>query len=53
MTRPSRTTTSGRAYLDLQARARQEGRPADELRTLYVLLRRGRTPNDPFDMYAY
>ena len=39
MTRPSRATTSGRAYLDLLARARQEGRPADELLTLYVLER--------------
>ena len=39
MTRPSRATASGRAYLDLQARARQEGRPADELLTLYVLER--------------
>jgi hypothetical protein len=37
MTRPSRATTSGRAYLDLVARARREGRPADELLTLYVL----------------
>ena len=27
MTRPSRATASGRAYLDLQARARREGRP--------------------------
>jgi predicted nucleotidyltransferase component of viral defense system len=39
MTRPSRASTSGRAYLDLQARARLEGRPADELFTLYVLER--------------
>jgi predicted nucleotidyltransferase component of viral defense system len=39
MTRLSRATTSGRAYLDLQARARREGRPADELLTLYVLER--------------
>ena len=39
MTRPSRATTSGRAYLDLLARARREGRPADELLTLYVLER--------------
>ena len=39
MTRPSRATASGRAYLDLQARARREGRPADELLTLYVLER--------------
>jgi predicted nucleotidyltransferase component of viral defense system len=39
MTRPSRASTSGRAYLDLLARARREGRPADELLTLYVLER--------------
>lgn len=39
MTRPSRATASGRACLDLQARARREGRPADELLTLYVLER--------------
>jgi predicted nucleotidyltransferase component of viral defense system len=39
MTRPSRATASGRAYLDLQARARREARPADELLTLYVLER--------------
>jgi predicted nucleotidyltransferase component of viral defense system len=39
MTRPSRATTSGRAYLGLLARARQEGRPADELLRLYVLER--------------
>jgi predicted nucleotidyltransferase component of viral defense system len=39
MTRPSRASASGRAYLDLQARARRERRPADELLTLYVLER--------------
>jgi hypothetical protein len=39
VTRPSRATASGRAYLDLLARARRERRPADELRTLYVLER--------------
>jgi predicted nucleotidyltransferase component of viral defense system len=39
MTRPSRATASGRAYLDLLARARREGRPSDELLTLYVLER--------------
>jgi predicted nucleotidyltransferase component of viral defense system len=39
MTPPSRATTAGRAYLDLLKRARQEGRPADELLTLYVLER--------------
>jgi hypothetical protein len=31
MTRPSRATASGHGCLDLQARARREGRPADEL----------------------
>ena len=35
----SRDTTSGRAYLDLQAKARQEGRPTDELLTTFVLER--------------
>ncbi len=39
MTRPSRATASGRAYLDLLARARLEGRPSDEMLTLYVLER--------------
>jgi predicted nucleotidyltransferase component of viral defense system len=39
VTPPTRATTSGRAYLDLLARARREGRPADELLTLYVLER--------------
>jgi len=39
VTRPSRATISGCAYLDLLARARREGRPADELLTLYVLER--------------
>ncbi|MGH2789315.1 MAG: nucleotidyl transferase AbiEii/AbiGii toxin family protein [Actinomycetota bacterium] len=39
MSRPSRDTTGGRAYLDLQARARQEGRPTDELLVLYILER--------------
>jgi predicted nucleotidyltransferase component of viral defense system len=39
MSRPSRGTTGGRAYLDLQARARREGRPTDELLVLYVLER--------------
>jgi predicted nucleotidyltransferase component of viral defense system len=39
MTRPSRATASGRAYLDLLARARHESRPSDELLTLYVLER--------------
>jgi hypothetical protein len=39
MTRPSRATTSGRAYLDLLTRARRESRPSDELLGLYVLER--------------
>src|ERR1019366_6642092 len=39
VTRPSRATPSGRTYLDLLARARLEGPPADELLTLYVLER--------------
>lgn len=39
MSRPSRETVTGRAYLDLQARARREGRPTDELFVLYVLER--------------
>lgn len=39
MSRPNRETASGRAYLDLQARARLEGRPTDELFVLYVLER--------------
>lgn len=39
MNRPRRDTTAGRAYLDLRARARAEGRPTDELLVLYVLER--------------
>ncbi len=39
MSRPSRDSTAGRAYLDLQARARREGRPTDELIVLYTLER--------------
>lgn len=39
MSRPSRETAAGRAYLDLRARARREGRPTDELIVLYVLER--------------
>lgn len=39
MSRPSRGSTAGRAYLDLQARARREGRPTDELLVLYILER--------------
>lgn len=36
MNRPGRNTTAGRVYLDLQARAREECRPTDELFVLYV-----------------
>jgi hypothetical protein len=36
---PSRDSVGGRAYLALQARARREGRPTDELLVLYVLER--------------
>ena len=39
MSRPSRGSTAGRAYLDLQTRARREGRPTDELLVLYILER--------------
>lgn len=39
MNRPSRDTAAGRAYLDLQRRARIEGRPTDELLLLYILER--------------
>jgi hypothetical protein len=35
----TRQTAAGRAYLDLQNRARREGRPTQELLTLYVLER--------------
>ncbi|MGO9873443.1 MAG: nucleotidyl transferase AbiEii/AbiGii toxin family protein [Acidimicrobiia bacterium] len=37
--RPQRDAVSGRVYLDLQNRARREGRPTDELFVLYVLER--------------
>lgn len=39
MTDPTRSTTAGRVYLDLRARARAEGRATDELLVLYVLER--------------
>ncbi|CAN5143647.1 nucleotidyl transferase AbiEii/AbiGii toxin family protein [soil metagenome] len=39
MNRPTRETAAGRAYLELQARARRERRPTDELLVLYVLER--------------
>ena len=37
MTTPARSTTAGRAYLDLPQKARQDHRPVDELMQLYVL----------------
>lgn len=39
MTRPTKDTPAGRAYLDLQNRARRDKRPTQELLTLYVLER--------------
>ena len=39
MTRPTRRTPAGQAYLDLQNRARREGRGTQELLTLYVVER--------------
>jgi hypothetical protein len=39
MTRPTRSTAAGRAYLDLQRCARDEGRLTQELLTLYVVER--------------
>ena len=39
MTRPARGDGPGRAYLDLQNRARREGRATQELLTLYVVER--------------
>ncbi|RAS63741.1 nucleotidyltransferase AbiEii toxin of type IV toxin-antitoxin system [Lentzea atacamensis] len=39
MSRPTKTTPGGRAYLDLQNRARRERRSTQELQTLYVLER--------------
>lgn len=37
MTGPTRATVEGRAYLDLQNKARRQGRPTDELLQLYAL----------------
>ncbi len=37
MTRATRATVEGRAYLDLQQRARRDSRPFDELLALYTL----------------
>jgi hypothetical protein len=39
VSRPTRSTAGGRAYLALQVRARAEGRPTGELFVLYVLER--------------
>jgi hypothetical protein len=39
VSRQTRATPGGRAYLDLQNRARRERRPTQELQTLYVLER--------------
>lgn len=39
MSRPTRADAGGRAYLDLQNRARREGRPTQELLILYALER--------------
>jgi predicted nucleotidyltransferase component of viral defense system len=39
MIRPTRLTPAGRAYLDLQALARRERRPTDEILVLFVLER--------------
>lgn len=39
MRRPTRQTPAGQAYLDLQNRARREGRGTQELLTLYVVER--------------
>jgi len=48
MSRPTRESLAGRAYLDLQNRARREGRGTQELLILYVverwLARLGRSP---------
>lgn len=37
MSAPSKSTTAGRAYLDLRSKARNDRRPVDELLQLYVL----------------
>ena len=37
MTAPTRATPTGRAYLDLRAKARSDRRPVDELLQLYIL----------------
>ncbi|HEX7302431.1 nucleotidyl transferase AbiEii/AbiGii toxin family protein [Lentzea sp.] len=39
MSRPTKATPAGRAYLDLQNQARRERHPTQELQTLYVLER--------------
>jgi len=42
MTPPSRTTSAGRAYLDIQKRARADRRPVDDFADIYLLARRHR-----------
>lgn len=37
MTAPTRSTTAGRAYLELRKKARHDRRPVDELMQHYVL----------------
>ena len=37
MSRPTRESVEGRAYLNLQNMARRDGRPTDELLQLYAL----------------
>jgi hypothetical protein len=39
VSRPTRADPAGRAYLDLQNRARREGRPTQALLVMYVLER--------------
>jgi hypothetical protein len=39
VSRPTRADPTGRAYLDLQNRARREGRPTQALLVMYVLER--------------
>jgi len=39
VSRPTRADAGGQAYLDLQNRARREGRPTQELLVLYALER--------------
>jgi hypothetical protein len=49
MSRPTRATAAGQAYLDLQNRARSEGRGTQEFMTLYVVERwLGRLSTSPY-----